>query len=50
MYLKSVSVLLITALLNACSLYAGPIPEKAWSVSVSMSSFYPVKGKRVINP
>ncbi|MGL5107764.1 MAG: DUF2931 family protein [Vibrio ordalii] len=43
MYLKSVSVLLITALLNACSSYAGPIPEKAWSVSVSMPSFYPVK-------
>uniref|UniRef100_UPI00188D3CAF DUF2931 family protein n=1 Tax=Vibrio anguillarum TaxID=55601 RepID=UPI00188D3CAF len=31
------------ALLNACSSYAGPIPEKAWSVSVSMPSFYPVK-------
>ncbi|MDE1232376.1 DUF2931 family protein [Vibrio aestuarianus] len=43
MYLKSVSVLLITVLLNACSSYAGPIPEKAWSVSVSMPSFYPVK-------
>ena len=43
MYFKNVSVLLITALLNACSPYAGPIPEKAWSVSVSMPSFYPVK-------
>ena len=43
MYLKSISVLLITVLLNACSSYAGPIPEKAWSVSVAMPSFYPVK-------
>ncbi|MDE1237008.1 DUF2931 family protein [Vibrio aestuarianus] len=42
MYLKSISVLLITVLLNACSSYAGPIPEKAWSVSVSMPTFYPV--------
>ncbi|MBF4302351.1 DUF2931 family protein, partial [Vibrio anguillarum] len=42
MYLKSISVLLITALLNACSSYAGSIPETPWSVSISMPTFYPV--------
>ena len=42
MYFKNVSVLLITALLNACSSYAGSIPETPWSVSISMPTFYPV--------
>ncbi|MBF4424819.1 DUF2931 family protein [Vibrio anguillarum] len=42
MYLKSISFLLITALLNACSSYAGSIPETPWSVSISMPTFYPV--------
>ncbi|MBD1564355.1 DUF2931 family protein [Vibrio sp. S12_S33] len=43
MYFKSISVLLITILLSACSSYAGPIPDRAWSVSVAMPSFYPVR-------
>ena len=42
MYLKNISFLLITALLNACSSYAGSIPETPWSVSISMPTFYPV--------